>query len=226
MQAQWEDRLAAYVRTSFEAEVLGASARTPSNTSARSTTALILFVGAEAVIDGDMTVGALIAFNMIVEPGGGADPAAVAALAGFPAGAGLGRAARRHPQRADRSRAPRQLHLPPLARRDRVANITFRYRPDAPDVLEEHRLSTSRPARSSASSGRSGSGKSTTDQARSSGSTCPQTGRCCSTASTSRRSTRLAATADRRRAAGEHPLQSHDPRQHRARRSRHAAQPS
>ena len=66
-----------------------------------------------------------------------ADPAPVAALAGFPAGADLGRAPRRHPQRA--AREPRQLAyatLPPARGAIRVANVDFRYAADGPEVLK------------------------------------------------------------------------------------------
>ena len=65
MQAQWEERLAAYVRTSFDASVLGAVGQNAIQYVSKLTTALILFFGAEAVINGEMTVGELIAFNMI-----------------------------------------------------------------------------------------------------------------------------------------------------------------
>jgi subfamily B ATP-binding cassette protein HlyB/CyaB len=65
MQAQWEERLAAYVRTSFDSLVLGAVGQNAIQYVSKVTTALILFIGAESVIAGDMTVGELIAFNMI-----------------------------------------------------------------------------------------------------------------------------------------------------------------
>ena len=65
IQAQWEERLAAYVRTSFDAGVLGAPGQNAIQYVSKITTALILFIGAESVIDGSMTVGELIAFNMI-----------------------------------------------------------------------------------------------------------------------------------------------------------------
>ena len=65
MQAQWEERLAAYVRTSFDSGILGAVGQNAIQYVSKVTTALILFVGAESVISGDMTVGELIAFNMI-----------------------------------------------------------------------------------------------------------------------------------------------------------------
>ena len=65
MQAQWEERLAAYVRTSFDAGITGALGQNMIQYVSKVTTALILFVGAQAVIEGSMSVGELIAFNMI-----------------------------------------------------------------------------------------------------------------------------------------------------------------
>ncbi len=65
IQAQWEERLAAYVRTSFDAGVLGAAGQNTIQYVSKIGTALILFIGAESVIEGTMTVGELIAFNMI-----------------------------------------------------------------------------------------------------------------------------------------------------------------
>jgi subfamily B ATP-binding cassette protein HlyB/CyaB len=65
MQAQWEERLAAYVRTSFDSGILGAVGQNAIQYVSKVTTAIILFIGAESVIQGSMTVGELIAFNMI-----------------------------------------------------------------------------------------------------------------------------------------------------------------
>lgn len=65
MQAQWEERLAAYVRTSFDATMLGTFGQNLIQYVSKITTALILFIGAQSVIDGSLSVGELIAFNMI-----------------------------------------------------------------------------------------------------------------------------------------------------------------
>jgi subfamily B ATP-binding cassette protein HlyB/CyaB len=65
MQAQWEERLASYVSKSFEAGVTGALGQNMIQYVSKVTTALILFFGAQSVIDGSMSVGELIAFNMI-----------------------------------------------------------------------------------------------------------------------------------------------------------------
>ena len=65
MQVQWEERLAAYVKTSFNATMLGAVGQNLIQYVTKLTTALVLFFGAQAVINGTMTIGELIAFNMI-----------------------------------------------------------------------------------------------------------------------------------------------------------------
>ena len=65
MQAQWEERLAGYVRTSFDAGVTGSLGQNLIQYVSKITTALILFFGAQSVIEGSMSVGELIAFNMI-----------------------------------------------------------------------------------------------------------------------------------------------------------------
>jgi len=65
MQAQWEERLAAYVPTGFEAQLMGAGGQQAIQYVSKLTTALLLLFGAYAVINNDLTVGALVAFNMI-----------------------------------------------------------------------------------------------------------------------------------------------------------------
>lgn len=65
MRAQWEERLAAYVKTSFAAGMLGAGGQNAIQYISKASTALLLLFGAKAVINGDLTVGELIAFNMI-----------------------------------------------------------------------------------------------------------------------------------------------------------------
>ncbi len=65
MRAQWEERLAAYVSTAFSATLTGAGGQTAIQYVSKLSSALVLLFGAKAVIDGDLTVGGLIAFNMI-----------------------------------------------------------------------------------------------------------------------------------------------------------------
>lgn len=63
--AQWEERLAGYVRASFATTMLSAVGQNAIQYVSKAATAAILFFGAQAVIDGQLTVGALVAFNMI-----------------------------------------------------------------------------------------------------------------------------------------------------------------
>ena len=65
MQQQWDERLAAYVKTAFEATLLSAAGQNAIQYVSKATTALLLLFGAKAVIDGELSVGELVAFNMI-----------------------------------------------------------------------------------------------------------------------------------------------------------------
>jgi len=66
LRAQWEERLASYVKTSFQAVMLSSIGQNIIQYISKAATVLVLFFGAQAVINGEMTVGGLIAFNMIM----------------------------------------------------------------------------------------------------------------------------------------------------------------
>ncbi|GJE69433.1 type I secretion system permease/ATPase [Methylorubrum podarium] len=66
LRVQWEERLAAYVRTSFVAGIVASIGQNAIQYISKVVTALVLFLGACAVMNGDLTVGGLIAFNMIM----------------------------------------------------------------------------------------------------------------------------------------------------------------
>lgn len=63
--SQWEERLAGYVRSSFVATMLAAKGQNAIQYISKLTSAALLLFGAQAVIDGALSVGALVAFNMI-----------------------------------------------------------------------------------------------------------------------------------------------------------------
>jgi subfamily B ATP-binding cassette protein HlyB/CyaB len=160
MRAQWEEKLAAYVHTSFAATMLGAQGQNAIQYVSKLTSAALLLFGAKAVIDGELTVGALVAFNMI------------AAQATQPI-LRLSQVWQDFQQvRISVDRLGDILNAPaepsPLARvalpapRGEIAlrNVTFRYRPNSPDVLKDVSL-TIRPGEVIGVVGPSGSGKST-----------------------------------------------------------------
>ncbi|UIJ81770.1 peptidase domain-containing ABC transporter [Rhizobium leguminosarum] len=65
LRSQWEEKLAAYVRTAFESTLLASAGQNAIQYVNKATTALLLLFGASAVINGTLSVGQLIAFNMI-----------------------------------------------------------------------------------------------------------------------------------------------------------------
>ena len=141
MQKQWEERLAAYVRTSFDVGILGSLGQNSIQYVSKVTTALILLIGAQSVIEGAMTVGELIAFNMIasqvVQP--------ILRLSQLwqdfqqvqVSVARLGDILNAPPEPTPQN----LLTLPPPRGAIELRNVTLRYRPDAPDALRSVTLS-------------------------------------------------------------------------------------
>ncbi len=66
LRNEWEERLASYVRTSFQAIILASIGQNAIQYVSKLTTAAVLFFGAYAVMENELTVGGLIAFNMIM----------------------------------------------------------------------------------------------------------------------------------------------------------------
>ncbi|TPM25306.1 type I secretion system permease/ATPase [Mesorhizobium sp. B2-3-5] len=141
MQAQWEERLAAYVRTSFDAGVTGSLGQNLIQYVSKVTTALILLFGAEAVINGAMTVGELIAFNMIASQ----VVAPVLRLSQLwqdfqqvqVSVARLGDILNTPPEPVPQN----LLTLPPPRGEIEVRGVSLRYRPDATEALRNVTLS-------------------------------------------------------------------------------------
>ena len=65
MRTQWEERLAAYVRTAFDAAMLAAGGQNAIQFVNKLSSAALMLFGAKAAIDGELSVGELVAFNMI-----------------------------------------------------------------------------------------------------------------------------------------------------------------
>jgi len=64
MQTRWENQLAGYVRSGFDAAKLGIVGQQAIQLVNKLASAIILYIGAKLVIQGELTVGQLVAFNM------------------------------------------------------------------------------------------------------------------------------------------------------------------
>jgi subfamily B ATP-binding cassette protein HlyB/CyaB len=140
LRNEWEDRLAAYVKTSFQAVMLSNIGQNAIQYVSKATTAVVLFFGAKAVIDGDLTVGGLIAFYMIMNQ----VTAPILRLSQLwqdfqqvqISVQRLGDILNSPPE----SQRLASAHLPPARGAIRVTGLTFRYRPDTADVLKDINL--------------------------------------------------------------------------------------
>jgi subfamily B ATP-binding cassette protein HlyB/CyaB len=66
LRNQWEEKLAAYVKTSFDAVMLSTLGQNAIQYVSKATSALVLYFGALAVINNELSVGGLVAFNMMM----------------------------------------------------------------------------------------------------------------------------------------------------------------
>jgi len=161
MQRRWEEQLASYTRSSFSVLSLGNCASQMVQFISKIITAMILYFGAHLVIGGKMSIGELIAFNMLA--GRVAQP--VLRLAQIWQDfhqvrisiERLGDILNSAPEPAySASRAA----LPPIRGDIRFEHVTFRYRPGGPEVLKDVTLHIPR-GQMLGVVGASGSGKST-----------------------------------------------------------------
>ncbi len=160
MQVGWEERLAGYVRTSFEAGQLGAIGQNAIQYVSVLSNAGIMYFGAQAVIAGQLTVGELIAFNMIA---GQLTQPVLRISQLFQDLQQVRISVERLGDILDApvERTPANLpQLPPLRGAIDLREVTFRYRPGMPEVLSGVSLSI-QPGEVVGIVGASGSGKST-----------------------------------------------------------------
>jgi ATP-binding cassette, subfamily B, bacterial HlyB/CyaB len=160
MQVQWEERLAAYVSSSFDAGLIGAAGQGAIQYVNKLTTALLLLFGAKAVIDGELSVGELVAFNMI--SGQVAQP--ILRLSQI--WQDFQQVQISIDRLGDILNTPTEPlnlahgNLPPAKGAIEFRNVTFRYKPGAPEALKSASLAI-KPGEVIGIVGRSGSGKST-----------------------------------------------------------------
>lgn len=160
MTRRWDNQQAAYVAAGFRTSALGTLAHEGVSLIGKLVTVATMWLGARLVIGGELTVGQLIAFNMLA--GRVAQP--VMRLAQLwtdfqQTGISVQRLGDILNARTEVANANRST-LPPIAGRIEFDKVIFRYRPDGPEVLRGIDLAI-QPGEVIGIVGRSGSGKST-----------------------------------------------------------------
>lgn len=140
LRNEWEERLAAYVKTSFQAVMLSNIGQNAIQFVNKATTAAVLFIGAKAVIDADLTVGGLIAFYMIMNQ----VTAPILRLSQLwqdfqQVQISVQRVGDILNSPAESQRLA-SAHLPPARGAIKITDLTFRYRSDAAEVLRNINL--------------------------------------------------------------------------------------
>ena len=158
---KWEEQLAGYVRASFRATSLITVAGQIAGCIQKITTVAVLWVGAYRVIDGDLSIGQLIAFNMLSAQVTGPLLRLVSLWQEFQqVGISVQRLGDVLNTQPEPSYKPNRTTLPQVAGQVSFEEVTFRYRPDSSEVLKRMSFSVTA-GEVIGIVGRSGSGKST-----------------------------------------------------------------
>jgi subfamily B ATP-binding cassette protein HlyB/CyaB len=136
MQRRWEEQLAGYVSSSFRTANLGNVAGQLSQFISKTTTVLTLYFGAQAVVNGDLSVGQLVAFNMLA----GRVTSPILRLAQLwndfqQARISIARLGDILNSPTEPAYNPNRSTLSKIKGDIRFDLVTFRYRPDGPEIL-------------------------------------------------------------------------------------------
>ncbi|MEO6382614.1 MAG: peptidase domain-containing ABC transporter, partial [Nitrobacter sp.] len=157
---QWDDRCAQSTQMRFGVDKISASAQSITGLLEKLLTLGIIALGALDVFSGEMTIGALVAFNMLAGRVSGPLVQMVTMVHEYQEVAlavkMLGEVMNQKPERE----SGREGLRPELVGKIEFENVSFRYSPDAPPALDDVSFSIE-PGKVFGIVGRSGSGKTT-----------------------------------------------------------------
>ena len=164
MARRWDSQLAAYVSASFRTQTLAGFAHEGVNLIGKLVNASTLWYGAHLVIEGQLTVGMFVAFNMFA----GRVSQPIMRMAQMWSDfqqtgismARLGDVLNARAEVPPTGQGTSAAQLPPIRGQITLDQVTFRYRPEAGPALQGFSLDI-RPGEVVGIVGRSGSGKST-----------------------------------------------------------------
>ncbi len=137
MQRKWEDQLAKYVNASFSTQHIGNISNQIAGFINKMTTLGIIFFGVYAVMAGELTVGMLIAFNMLAGQVSGPILKVVQLWQDFQqAGISIKRLGDILNTPREPGFNPNRSTLPQLKGQVELENVRFRYTPTGPVILD------------------------------------------------------------------------------------------
>lgn len=161
LRNSWEDKLAAYVKSSFDASHINNIYASIAGYINKIVSLLTLYFGAIAVVDGALTVGQFIAFNMLAQRVSGPIMRLVNLWQDFQqAKVSVERLGDVLNAPTEPGYNPNRTTLPAIEGRVSLQQVGFRYRPDQAAILQGVSLEVAAGERIGIV-GRSGSGKST-----------------------------------------------------------------
>ena len=161
---RWDDQLAAYVSASFKTQTLASYGHEGINLIGKLISAVTLWYGARLVMEGQLTVGQFVAFNMFAQRVAQPIMRMAQLWTDFQqtgiSMARLGDILNTRTEVPPTGPTSAAAQLPPLKGHIHFDAVTFRYRPEAPPVLQALSVAV-QPGEVIGIVGRSGSGKST-----------------------------------------------------------------